>query len=64
MKAVIYVHSQGCLLRDITTASYGCTVSDDGYLLKLKNFEMAARPSDIPDGGIVSGVIGRAESLV
>lgn len=64
VKAVIYVHNQGCLLRDITTASYGCMVSDDGYFLKLKNFEMAARPSDIPDGGIVSGIIGRAGSIV
>lgn len=61
VKAVIYVHSQGCLLRDITTASYGCTVSDDGYFLKLKNFEMALRPSEFSDGGIVSGVIGRRD---
>ncbi|XP_065921941.1 uncharacterized protein [Magallana gigas] len=57
VKAVIYVHRQECLLRDITTASYGCTVSDDGYFVKLKNFEMAARPSDLSDGGIISGII-------
>uniref|UniRef100_K1RC80 Tyrosine-protein kinase transforming protein Fps n=1 Tax=Magallana gigas TaxID=29159 RepID=K1RC80_MAGGI len=57
VKAVIYVHNQGCLLRDITTASYGCMVSDDGYFLKLKNFEMAVRPSNFSEDGIVNGVI-------
>lgn len=59
VKAVIYVHSQGCLLREITTASYGCTVSDKGYFLKLKNFEVATKASDLSDDGIVSGLIGR-----
>jgi serine/threonine protein kinase len=60
VQAIIYVHSYGCLVRDITTASFGCTVTDNGYFLKLKNFEMAAKPSDFPCGGIVSGVIGRS----
>lgn len=58
VKVVVYVHRQGCWLRDITTASYGCTVSYNGYFLKLKNFEIAARLSDLPDGGIVSRVLG------
>lgn len=60
VKAVIYVHSQGCLIRDITTASYGCTVSDNDYFIKLKNFEMAAKPSDFTENGIVKGVMGMA----
>ncbi|XP_056018425.1 uncharacterized protein LOC125672350 isoform X2 [Ostrea edulis] len=57
VQAIIYVHSSGCLVRDITTASFGCTVTENGYSLKLKNFEMAAKPSDFPSGGIVSGLI-------
>ncbi|XP_048764539.2 uncharacterized protein LOC125672347 isoform X2 [Ostrea edulis] len=57
VQAIIYVHSSGCLVRDITTASFGCTVTENGYFLKLKNFEMAAKPSDFPSGGIVTGLI-------
>lgn len=60
VKAVIYVHSQGCLIRDITTASYGCTVSDNDYFIKLKNFEMAAKPFEFTENGIVKGVMGMA----
>lgn len=37
---------------------YGCIVLDDGYFLKLKNFEMVVRFLDLLDGGIISGVIG------
>jgi serine/threonine protein kinase len=59
VQAIIYVHSYGCLVRDITTASFGCTTGDNGYFIKLKNFEMAAKPSDFPSGGIVSGIIGK-----
>ncbi|XP_048760860.2 uncharacterized protein LOC125670011 isoform X2 [Ostrea edulis] len=57
VQAIIYVHSYGCLVRDITTASFGCTLTENGYVLKLKNFEMAAKPSDFPSGGIVCGLI-------
>ncbi|XP_062569726.1 proto-oncogene tyrosine-protein kinase LCK-like [Saccostrea cucullata] len=57
VEAVLYVHSCGCLIRDITTSSYCCATTDNGYFLKLKNFEMAAKPSDFPSGGIISGLI-------
>ncbi|XP_062579234.1 uncharacterized protein LOC134241172 [Saccostrea cucullata] len=57
VEAVLYVHSCGCLIRDITTSSYCCATTDNGYFLKLKNFEMAAKPSDFPSDGIVSGLI-------
>ncbi|XP_061187066.1 uncharacterized protein LOC133195224 [Saccostrea echinata] len=57
VQAVIYVHSCGCLVRDITTASYGCLLMNNEYFIKLKNFEMAAKPSDFPSGGIVTGLI-------
>nr|XP_022316810.1 fibroblast growth factor receptor 2-like [Crassostrea virginica] len=57
VQGVIYVHSHGCLVRDITTASFGCTVTSNGYILKLKNFEMAAKQSDFSDVGIIGGLI-------
>ncbi|XP_048759383.2 uncharacterized protein LOC125668981 [Ostrea edulis] len=57
IQAIIYVHNCDCLVRDITTASFSCTVTGNGYFLKLKNFERATKPSDIPRGGIVNGLI-------
>ncbi|XP_056018429.1 uncharacterized protein LOC130054076 [Ostrea edulis] len=57
VQAIIYAHSSGCLVRDITTASFGCTMTGNGYFLKLKNFEMATKPSDFPSGGLVNGLI-------
>ena len=59
VQGVIYVHSHGCLVRDITTASFACAVTSNGYILKLKNFEMAAKPSDFSDAGIIGGLIGK-----
>lgn len=59
IRGVLYVHSRGCLVRDITTASFGCSVTDDGYFVKLKNFEKAAKPSEFSNDGIISGLIGK-----
>lgn len=58
VQGVIYVHNCGCLLRDITSASFGYTCKETGCELKLKNFEKAAKPSDFSDEGIINGLHG------
>ncbi|XP_078318841.1 uncharacterized protein LOC111119242 [Crassostrea virginica] len=56
VQGVIYVHNRGCLLRDLTSASFGCNWKETSYEVKLKNFEKAAKPSDFSDEGIINGL--------
>lgn len=58
LQGVIYVHNRGCLLRDITSASFGCNWKETGCEVKLKNFEKAAKPSEFSDEGIIHGQHG------
>lgn len=58
VQGVIYVHNRGCLLRDLTSASFGCNWKETSYEVKLKNFEKAAKPSDFSDEGIINGLHG------
>ena len=58
VQGVIYVHSHRCLVRDITTASFGCATTSNGYIVKLKNFEMAAKSSYFTNIGIIGGLSG------
>ena len=64
VQGVIYVHSHGCLVRDITTASFGCTSTESGYFVKLKNFEKAAKPSEFSNDGIIRGLSGECHFLL